>query len=112
MALALFAEIHVRDFRAAKPWYVQLLGEPAFAAHDTEEVWELAENRSIAVEQQPEDAGHSAVTVFVDDLDAWIDPIVARGIEPTTRETYDNGVRKVTFHDPDGNEIGFGGAPL
>ena len=112
MALALFAELHVRDFQAARPWYVQLLGEPAFAAHETEEVWELAENRSIAVEQQPANAGHGAVTMFVDDLDAVVDAIVARGIEPTTRETYDNGVRKVTFHDPDGNEIGFGGAPL
>jgi hypothetical protein len=50
MALELFAELHVRNFRAAKPWYVQLLGEPSFAAHDTEEVWELAEHRSIAVE--------------------------------------------------------------
>jgi hypothetical protein len=28
MALALFAELHVRDFQAAKPWYVRLLGEP------------------------------------------------------------------------------------
>ena len=111
MALALFAEIHVRNFEAAKPWYVQLLGEPAFAAHATEEVWELAEHRSIAVEQQPEHAGHSAVTIFLDDLDAVVDAIVARGIEPTKRETYDNGVRKVTFHDPDGNEIGFGGGP-
>jgi hypothetical protein len=69
MALALFAEIHVRDFQAAKAWYVLLLGEPSFVAHDTEEVWELAENRSIAVEEQPENAGHGAVTVFVDDLD-------------------------------------------
>jgi predicted enzyme related to lactoylglutathione lyase len=112
MALALFAEIHVRDFRAARAWYVQLLGEPAFAAHETEEVWELAENRSIAVEEQPERAGHSAVTIFVDDLDDRVDAIVARGIEPTTRETYGSGVRKVTFHDPDGNEIGFGGPPL
>ena len=42
----------------------------------------------------------------------WVDAIAARGIEPTTRETYGNGVRKVTFHDPDGNEIGFGGAPV
>jgi hypothetical protein len=25
-------------------------------------------------------------------------------------ETYANGVRKATFRDPDGNEIGFGGA--
>jgi hypothetical protein len=49
--------------------------------------------------------------VFVDDLDAVVDGIAARGIEPATRETYGNGVRKVTFHDPDGNEIGFGGAP-
>ena len=111
MALALFAEIHVRDFQAAKAWYVQLLGESSFAAHDTEEVWELAENRSIAVEEQPENAGHGAVTVFVDDLDTVVDEIVARGIQPTKRETYDNGVRKVTFHDPDGNEIGFGGGP-
>lgn len=38
-----------------------------------------------------------------------MDGIVARGIEPTKRETYDNGARKITFLDPDGNEIGFGG---
>jgi len=112
MALALFAEIHVRDFRASRAWYVQLLGEPSFAAHETEEVWELAENRSIAVEEKPENAGHGAVTVFVDDLETIVNGIVARGLEPTNRETYDNGVRKVTFRDPDGNEIGFGGAPL
>jgi hypothetical protein len=48
----------------------------------------------------------------VDDLDTVVDGIVARGIEPTKRETYGNGVRKVTFHDPDGNEIGFGGPPV
>lgn len=112
MALALFAVIHVRDFQSAKAWYVRLLGEPSFAAHDTEEVWELAENRSIAVEEQPDSAGHGAVTIFMDDLDSVVDGIVARGIEPAKRETYDNGVRKVTFLDPDGNEIGFGGAPL
>ncbi|HCT78591.1 MAG TPA: glyoxalase, partial [Micromonosporaceae bacterium] len=34
-----------------------------------------------------------------------------RGLEPAERETYDNGVRKATFRDPDGNEIGLGGAP-
>jgi hypothetical protein len=33
-------------------------------------------------------------------------------IEPALRETYENGVRKATHRDPDGNEIGFGGAPL
>ena len=31
------------------------------------------------------------------------------GIEPAERETYGNGVRKVIYRDPDGNEIGYGG---
>jgi hypothetical protein len=35
-----------------------------------------------------------------------------RGRHPTQQETYANGVRKITYRDPDGNEIGFGGAPL
>jgi hypothetical protein len=42
--------------------------------------------------QLPERAGHAVLTVFV-------------------RETYGNGVRKVTYRDTDGNEISFGGAP-
>ena len=37
--------------------------------------------------------------------------IAQRGLEPAKRETYSNGVRKMTYVDPDGNEIGFGGLP-
>lgn len=33
------------------------------------------------------------------------------GREHAERETCGNGVRKVIYRDPDGNEIGFGGAP-
>jgi hypothetical protein len=57
-------------------------------------------------------AGYAAVTMFVKDLDAVVSDIGSRGIEPAKRETYGNGVRKVTYRDSDGNEIGFGGAPL
>jgi len=42
------------------------------------------------------------VTLFVDDLDAFTDGAAQRGIHPETRETYDNGVRKATYRDPDG----------
>jgi hypothetical protein len=38
--------------------------------------------------------------------------IADRGLHPVERETYSNGVRKITYRDTDGNEIGFGGAPL
>jgi hypothetical protein len=51
-------------------------------------------------------------TIFVDDLDAMVEQIAARGIQPVERETYSNGIRKATYRDPDGNELGLGGAPL
>lgn len=111
MAVDLYACICVADFATAKAWYVRLLGEPSFIASSTEAVWELAENRSIAVEERAEHAGHGVVTIFVDDFDARLSEIAGRGIEPAERVTYGNGVRKALFHDPDGNEIGFGGGP-
>lgn len=112
MALSLFAVIPVNDYPAAVSWYETLLGgQPSFEAHATEVVWELAEDRSVAVLQEPAKAGNAMITVFVDDLDAWVDGISERGIAPAKRETYGNGVCKVTYRDADGNEIGFGGLP-
>ena len=112
MLLALFAGIYVSDYKAATQWYARLLGgEPSFIPNDTEAVWELAERWPVYINVQPEDAGHSVVTIFVDDLDERVAAIAERGIEPAKQETYGNGVRKVLYRDPDGNEIGFGGAP-
>ena len=112
MALALFAGIPVTEFKTARAWYEQLLGQISFLAHETEAVWELAENRSIFILEDSERAGTAAHTIFVDDLEATVEEIAGRGLEPSRRETYTNGVRKVTYRDPDGNEVGFGGAPI
>ena len=110
--LDLFAGIPVADYAAALKWYERLLGSPpAFFPHDTEAVWELAEHRYVYIVQQPEHAGHARHTLFVDDLDALVAQIADRGLDPVKRENYSNGVRKTTYRDPDGNEIGFGGAP-
>ncbi len=112
MALHLFAGIPVTDYPAAIAWYQQLLGSPpAFFPNDTEAVWELAEHRWVYIELRPERAGHAMHTILVDDLDAHIARMADRGLEPAKQETYENGVRKITYRDPDGNEIGFGGAP-
>lgn len=110
VSLHLFAGLRVRDFRAVRPWYERLLGEPTFFPHATEAVWTLAEHRSIYVVEHTDGAGSSVVTIFLDDLDAHVAAIAARGLEPDERETYANGVRKVLYRDPDGNELGFGGA--
>lgn len=112
MALHLFAGLRVRDFEAARPWYEQLFGEPAFFPHATEAVWTLADDRSVYIVEHPEGAGQSVVTLFVDDFDDQLAAIAARGLEPDERLTYSNGVRKAHYHDADGNEVAFGGPPV
>jgi catechol 2,3-dioxygenase-like lactoylglutathione lyase family enzyme len=111
VSLHLFAGLRVRDFQAARAWYERLLGDPSFFPHATEAVWTLAEDRSVYVVEHAYGAGHSVVTIFVDDLDAHVAAIAARGLEPDERETYSHGVCKVVYHDPDGNELGFAGTP-
>lgn len=108
----LFAGVHVSDYAEARPWYERLFGKPpSFVAHETECVWELTEQGSVYIAEDRDRAGHSAVTLFVDDLDSRVEDIGSRGIEPAEREAYSNGVRKATYRDADGNEIGFGGPP-
>jgi hypothetical protein len=112
VALDLFAGIPVSDYAAARAWYERLFGtEPAFVAHETECVWELAEHRHVFIVEDAERAGNAVHTIFAGELDSLVAQIAARGIEPYSRETYSNGVRKATYRDADGNEIGFGGAP-
>lgn len=111
MALDLFSGIPVTDYAAALGWYERLFGAPPdMFPHDTEAMWELAEHRWVYIVQMPKHAGHARLTLFVEDLDSRVAEMAGRGIEPAIEERYGNGVRKITYRDPDGNEIGFGGA--
>ena len=106
----LFSGILVKDFVAASRWYEQLLGGPPdFFPHDTEAVWQLAEHQYIYIVQMPERAGHAIVMQMVDDLNAQISGISTRGLKYSQREYFANDVCKVTYNDPDGNQISFGG---
>jgi len=110
--LDLFAGIPVADYAAALNWYERLLGfPPTFFPEDTEAVWELAERQLLYIVQQPAHADHARHTRFVNDLDALVTQIGDRVLDPIQRETYENGVRKITYCDANGNEIAFDGAP-
>jgi hypothetical protein len=78
----------------------------------TEAVWEIVEHRYVYIEEHADRTGAAELTLFVDALDATLAGISSRGIEPAATETYDNGVRKVTYRDADGNEIGYVGGPV
>ncbi|HYI20320.1 MAG TPA: VOC family protein [Solirubrobacteraceae bacterium] len=110
--MELFAGMRVRDLEAARGFYDRLFGSaPAFFPNDEEAVWEVAEHRYVYALVDPARAGDGLVTLFAEDLDAVAAEISGRGLEPAERETYDNGVRKLVYRDPDGNELGIGGGP-
>ena len=109
MALDLFAGIAVRDLQDALHWYERLFGRPADLVAGTEAVWDLAENRSMFLEERAR-AGGSVSVVFVDDLDERVAGIAARGIEPVEWLSFGDGMREAVFIDPDGNELRLGTA--
>jgi catechol 2,3-dioxygenase-like lactoylglutathione lyase family enzyme len=108
-----FAGLAVADFGSMLAWYERLMGKPPdFFPHEAEAVWRVTEHAWIYVVTDAERAGKALLTILVDDLDDQVAQLAVRGLEPTKRETYSNGVRKVTYRDPNGNEIGFGQPPL
>jgi hypothetical protein len=108
----LFAGVAVSDLQRAVNWFDRFFGETeSFEPNDTERVWTVSEHRYLYVELKPAHAGHAMVTLFVDDFDSFVDAVALRGIKPQSMETYGNGVRKAIYRDPDGNEVGVGGAP-
>jgi catechol 2,3-dioxygenase-like lactoylglutathione lyase family enzyme len=110
MTTEVFAGVPVSDLARAVDWFERLLGDvESFDPNDVERVWTVTDHGHIYAVVAPADAGHAHVTVFVDDLDAFVTAASARGVEVESTETYDNGVRKAVFRDPDGNEIGVGG---
>jgi len=112
LTVDLFAGLPVSDLARAVEWYERLLGgPPSMYPNDTEAVFDVAEHAYLYVEVLPDKAGRGFATLFVDDYDARLAAVVARGLEPASVETYENGVRKAVFTDPDGNEVGLGGGP-
>ncbi|MBR7744500.1 VOC family protein [Phycicoccus sp. BSK3Z-2] len=115
MALTLYAGIPVSDLARALDWYGRLLGDDdPYVIEDDEAVWDLAPGRSVYVVRAPDEAGRALVSMYMDrpqELADWLTRVASEGLEPVDDETYPSGVRRVAFHDPDGNEIVLGGMP-
>ena len=108
----LFAGVPVRDLQRSIEWYQRLFGQaPSFFPNDKEAVWSLAEHGWLYIIVEPERAGLSIQTIICTDLEALIDQISARGLDFGKEERPAEGVRKVMYFDPDGNEIGLGRVP-
>ena len=103
----LFAGVPVRDFATARAWYTTFFDrEPDVVPAEHEVMWQCAGSAWLYVVQDAARAGHALVALMVADLDAAIAELARRGIEggPAHPEG-DDGARKASFTDPDGNEV-------
>ena len=108
----IFAGIPVSDFGAALDWYQRLFGaRPSFFPNEVEAVWAIAEHRWIYIIVDAKRAGGAIQTIMSSDLEAVIEQISGRGLSFGQEEIPAEGVRKVMYYDPDGNEIGLGRIP-
>jgi hypothetical protein len=76
-----FAGIPTADFESALPWYERFLGHPPDRfPRAGEAVWQLTETGLVYLVADPERAGHTLITLIVDDLDERLDELAGRGI--------------------------------
>jgi hypothetical protein len=109
---AVFAGVHVADLGTAVAWYERFTGRaPDLIPNDDEAAWRFTGSGWVYLVRDAARAGTAAVTLLVDDLAEQLTALAERGLSPSEDETYANGVRKVTFTDPEGNTIAFGEVP-
>ena len=102
----LFVGLAVSDFDRAVRWYEQLFGRPPdVVAHEHEVMWSVVAGGWAYVLRDPERAGHSILTMAVNDLDAAVKELSERGLTTSAVENVGDAGRKAIFSDPDGNLV-------
>jgi catechol 2,3-dioxygenase-like lactoylglutathione lyase family enzyme len=107
----LFAGIAAADYDASVAWYERLLGRPPdMLPREQEAVWRLSGTGWVYVVGDAVRAGGGMLTLLVDDLDAHLAGIAARGLVAGAVQPGGGG-RKATIADPDGNTVTFAQVP-
>src|ERR1022692_2346405 len=76
-----FAGLVVASRDQAASWYARLLGRPAdMLPNDAEATWQLTSATSVYLLADADRAGHGVLSLVVDDLQAQLAQITARGI--------------------------------
>ncbi len=102
----LFAGLVVTDRNQAADWYARLFGRPAdMLPNDAEATWRLTDSASLYLLADPSRAGRGILTMVVDDLQASVAEVAARGIAPGSIEVVGEAGHKCTITDPDGNQV-------
>jgi predicted enzyme related to lactoylglutathione lyase len=100
------AVVPVRDLDRSRRWYETLFGRPADNNPMPNLVeWQLVSNGWVQVLGDDQHAGSTTVNFAVQDLDAHVDELKQRGLEPGEIVAANKGVRLSSVVDPDGNKV-------
>lgn len=100
------ASVAVKDIKAAKAWYEQLLARPAKQPMSEVAEWMFERGGGLQVYELPERAGQCSCTFAVDDLDGEVKRLRGLGLE-TGKQTSSARVKTLMITDPDGNHLAF-----
>jgi predicted enzyme related to lactoylglutathione lyase len=101
-----FAGLVVANRDSAADWYARLFDRPAdMLPNESEAAWQLSDSASLYLLADPERAGRGVFTFMVDDLDAVLAGVAARGINPAPVAEMPGIGRKCVIIDPDGNAV-------
>lgn len=101
-----FASIPVGDRDAAVSWYGRLVGRsPDLIPNADEAAWRMSDSGWIYLIADRARAGTSLQTLLVEDLDAFLAGVAARGVAIGPVDVMSNGVRHTTLTDADGNRL-------
>ena len=107
-----FASIPVGNLAAAVSWYGRLLGRPPdLIPNEEEAAWRMNDSGWIYLIAEPVRSGSSLQTLLLEDLDAFLAGVAARGIAIGAVDVMSNGVRHTTLTDADGNRLKLGQPP-
>ncbi|KMO72640.1 Glyoxalase-like domain protein [Mycolicibacterium obuense] len=100
------AVLPVADVEASRPWFTALFGRP----EDNNPMpslieWQVLPGAWLQVFGNADRAGSGLFNLAVDDLDATLAELRARGLEPGEVVEANKGVRLSALTDPDGNTI-------
>jgi glyoxylase I family protein len=100
------AVVPVTDIVRSEQWYTALFGRPADNNPMPSLVeWQVVPGAWVQVFHDPERAGRTLLNFAVDDLEAHLGAIDARGITADAILDASKGVRTCAVVDPDGNTI-------
>lgn len=100
------AVVPVTDLDRSRRWYEKLFGRAADNnPMPTLVEWQVVPGGWVQVFDDEQRAGSTAVNVAVRDLDAYIEDLRRRGLEPGEIIEANKGVRLSALTDPDGNTV-------